>query len=85
MGCCQEQNGRGRSRLYVPANLMGRAPGRLEGMRGNIEQRTFAVLRLGGGSEHQVDFEMLQPMQRRLDKMQRSVRFVGGHDGMIVA
>lgn len=56
----------------------------MEGMCGHIERGAFADLRLGGRSEHQINFKMVQPMGRLRKQMKRTMGFVICNRGMVM-
>lgn len=53
-------------------------------MCGHIQRGAFADLRLGRRREHQINFEVLQPMERVRDQMKRTAGFVVCNRGMII-
>jgi hypothetical protein len=53
-------------------------------MCGHIKRGAFADLRLGRRSENQIYLEVLRPMERLRNQMQRAVGFVIGNRGMVI-
>jgi hypothetical protein len=72
------------SRFDVPAKLMRRAFDRLCKMSGYIERGTFSALRLGGGPEHNIHFQMFQPMNRMRGKLKWSVSLLARRGRLII-
>jgi hypothetical protein len=68
----------------MPAYLARRSFGRLEEMSRHIERGAFAALRLGGGAEHDVDFEMFQTVGRMRDKMKPMAGLLGSARSAVV-
>jgi hypothetical protein len=57
---------------------------RMEGMCGHIQRGAFADLRLGRRRENQIDFKVLQPMERLRNQMKRTAGFVVCNRGMVI-
>jgi hypothetical protein len=72
------------SRFDVPAKLMRRAFDRLGEMSGYIERGASSALRLGGGPEHNIHFQMFQPMNRMRGKMKWSVSLMARNECLIM-
>ncbi|HSL05168.1 MAG TPA: hypothetical protein VK901_16695 [Nitrospiraceae bacterium] len=53
-------------------------------MCGHIKRRSFADMRLGRRRENQIDFEVLQPMERLRNQMKRTAGFVVCNRGMVI-
>jgi hypothetical protein len=68
----------------MPAYLARRSFGRLEEMSRHIKRGAFAALRLGGGPEHDVDFEMFQTVGRMRDKMKPMAKLLGSARSAVV-
>ena len=72
------------SRFDVPAKLMRRTFDRLGEMSSYIERGTFSALRLGGGPEHNIHFQMFQPVNRMHGKMKWTVRLLARRERLIM-
>lgn len=53
-------------------------------MCGHVQSGAFADLRLSRRCEHQIDFEVLQPMQRLRNQMKRTTGLVVCNRGMVI-
>ena len=68
----------------MPAKLMRRAFDRLGEMSSYIERGTFSALRLGGGPEHNIHFQMFQPVNRMRGKLKWSVSLLARRGRLII-
>jgi hypothetical protein len=53
-------------------------------MSGYIERGTFSALRFGGGPEHNIHFQMFQPVNRMRGKMKWTVSLAVRREGLIM-